>query len=122
MSTQTIERIETMDDAIKLANEINRMDAALKQKKELLKSFVQANGKVVETDKEIWGFNPTVSWSFNAESLKRFCEGLVVDGINPWNHLSISAAELKKLGYGEQALKRYATRKDSRKFGSKVKK
>lgn len=108
------------EEAVNLANEINRLEAITKKMKDDLKSFVEQNGPV-ETQTEVWGYTEAVSYSFNGVQLKTVAENLVLDGHNPWELLSISASNLKKTGWNESYLETLGQKKITRRFGSKKK-
>lgn len=113
--------IQTLEEAVQLANEIERLEATLKQMKEELKAFVETHGEV-STDDKVWAFSESISWQFDANSLKEFCKLLVESGKNPWEILSISAYEIKKLekeGFSEDVLGMYAKPKITKRFGGK---
>lgn len=110
----------TLEDAIKLANEINRLEAVIKKMKDDLKAFVQTNGSF-ETESEVWGYSEAISYTFNGEQLKAVAENLVLEGHNPWELLSISATNLKKTGWTESVLESLGQKKITKRFGSKKK-
>ncbi|GAB7386638.1 hypothetical protein BSNK01_04740 [Bacillaceae bacterium] len=113
-----MEKTLTKEEAVKIANEIQRLEAILQEMKEQLKAYVRQNG-ALETESEKWDFYPSVQWEFTPESLREFCEGLIIEGKNPWEYLGFSASALKKLGYGEEVLLKYAERKETRRFLAK---
>ncbi len=111
-------QIETLAEAIKTANEIERLEGALKVMKDALKKFVEDNG-AVDTGEKTWDFTESISWKFTPEKLKEFSRDLVVEGINPWALLSIGSKEIKETGLTEEALLEYAQRKVTKKFSSR---
>lgn len=116
----SVETIHTIDEAIELAGEIERAEAALKQMKDQLKAFVDENGSV-ETSDKVWDYNVSVSWKFDGESLKRMSQDMALDGLNPWEMLSLPSSSLKKLGWSEDVLSQYGTKKETRRFASRKK-
>jgi len=91
------EEVKSMDHAINLGKEIERVEAALKAMKAELKAFVDVNGPV-DTGDVIWDYSISASWSFNEEGLKELAQNMVLEGVNPWKVLNITASNLKKLG------------------------
>lgn len=120
MATATVKKIETLEEAVALANEIERAEAAVKQMKESLKAFVEDNGPV-ETSDKVWDYNTSVSWKFGGESLKQMAQDIALEGFNPWDLLTLSSASLKKLGWGEEILSQYGTKKETNRFSSRKK-
>ncbi|WP_067728840.1 hypothetical protein [Oceanobacillus damuensis] len=114
------EAIESFDDAIQLANEINRLEAALKQMKEELKNFVRDHGEV-DTGEETWNFYESVSWRFSDMELKEVAREMALDGIDPWSMLNISKTNINKLGWEEQRLSKLGTKKVTQRFTSRKK-
>ena len=110
--------IQNMNEAIKIANEIERHEGALKQMKEALKEFVEANGPV-DTGEKTWNFSESVSWNFEPSKLKELAGDIFLNGHNPWALLSIGIKELAKTGFTEAELRQYGTPKVTKRFGSK---
>lgn len=113
-------KIETMNEAIKLANEVERIEAVLKVMKDQMKAYVQKNGPI-ETDSVIWDFNESVSYSFNPDQLKNIAENIVLEGKNPWALLSISSSNLKKLGWSDTFINQLGQKKITKRFISRKK-
>lgn len=80
---KVIERVDTVEEAVQLANEIERLETILKTMKEQLKAYVDQNGPV-ETQDKIWDYAVSASWKFEAESLKELAQSIAVEGENPW--------------------------------------
>lgn len=118
MATSIVEEIETLEEAVKLANEIERAEAAVKQMKEQLKAFVKENGDVETIDK-VWGFSSSVSWKFEGDALKQLSQDIVLEGHNPWDMLTLPKDSLNKLGWGEDVLSQYGTKKETNRFSSR---
>ncbi|MFZ7947192.1 MULTISPECIES: hypothetical protein [Bacillaceae] len=118
-ANKVIENGMTKEGAVKLANEIERIEAAAKLMKTDLRKFVEQNGPV-ETADTIWDINEAVSYKFDASQLKNIAQHIALGGDNPWDYLGINATNLKKLGWDEAFLanlgkktivKRFASRK-----------
>lgn len=113
-------KIETMNEAINLANEVERIEAVLKVMKDQMKAYVQKNGPI-ETESVIWDFNESVSYSFNPDQLKNIAENIVLEGENPWALLSISSSNLKKLGWSDSFINQLGQKKITKRFISRKK-
>lgn len=109
-----------VEQAVQLANEIERAEAALKSMKQQLKSFVDDNGPV-ETQDKVWDYSLSTSWRFEPESLKEMAQGIALEGMNPWELLTLTAPSLKRLDWSEEALARYGQKKETRRFTSRKK-
>ncbi|WP_028987573.1 hypothetical protein [Thermicanus aegyptius] len=108
-------------EAIKIAEEIERLEAVLKAKKEQLKLFVKQVSPIEAGDK-VWDFYPSVSWEFTPEKLKEMAKDIAIEGENPWEYLTIPASSLKKLGWGEDVLSHYGKKKETLRFESRSRK
>lgn len=115
--TTTIQTL-TEDQAIQLALEIERVEAALKQMKANLKAYVDEQGPLQAGDK-VWGYSSTTSWVFGADSLKELAVAITAEGKNAWEFLNLPAASIKKLGWEDAALSQYGTLKESKRFDSR---
>ncbi|MBY9079543.1 hypothetical protein KIH86_03860 [Paenibacillus sp. HN-1] len=111
-------KVLTAEEAVKVAGEVERLEAAVKQLKADLKVYVDQNGSLQAGDK-IWGYSTTSSWDFDPQRLRELAMGIAVEGKNPWELLSLPADSLKKLGWDEAALLKYGTKKENKRFGSK---
>ncbi|MCF6094539.1 hypothetical protein L1765_11250 [Microaerobacter geothermalis] len=118
MATQILEKIETAEEAIQLANEAERLEAVLKSIKDKLKSYVDNHGPIMTADK-VWDYTVSTSWRFESSSLKEMAQDMVLDGINPWEILTVTSANLKKIGWGEEILSKYGQKKETRRFDSR---
>lgn len=108
----------THEEAVVLANEIERLEAVVKAAKGLLKEFVEQNGPV-ETSYERWDFIHAESWSFNKGATKDIAKRLASDGVNPWDFLSFAAKDLKRIGWEDQELSQYGQVKTVKRFTSR---
>ena len=121
MSTATEiqeQKLQSQEDAVQLANEINRLEAALKQMKDSLKAYVQVYGSV-DTGEEVWDFYQSVSWKFDRNHLKELAGEMAMEGIDPWEMLNISKANINKLGWDEQRISQLGTKKVTQRFTSR---
>jgi len=108
--------IKTAEEAVKLAQEIERLEGVVKAMKETLKKYVEETGQPVETVDQVWWWVESESWKFTPEKLKELCQELVIEGINPWELLTITAANLKKTGWSDEALSRFGEKRVTKSF------
>lgn len=114
--------VATPEEAVELANEINRMEAAVKLMKEELKTYVNQHGPI-DTGQEVWNYYPSVSWSFDKDGLKELARNMALEGFDPWEFLSVSKTNLNKLGWEDGYLEQLGKKKVTRRFTSrKIKK
>lgn len=113
-------KIESAEEAIRVANEVERLEAVIKVMKDQMKAYVDKNGPI-ETDSVVWDYNESASFSFTADQLKRVAENIVLEGKNPWELMSISASNLKKLGWEESFVEALGTKKTTKRFNSRKK-
>ena len=120
MVTSTLDKALTQDEAVKMANEVERLEAVLKSMKEKLKAYVDQHG-ALETNEKVWDYSISVSWEFNPELIKEMAQDIAIDGKNPWQFLTIPTGNVKSLGWSEGVLMSYGKKKETRKFNSKKK-
>lgn len=113
-----LKNVLSQEEAVKLALEIERHEAAIKQMKDRLKEYVSANGRLTAGDKT-WDFYPVESWKFEPVKLKELAMGIAMDGKDPWEYLSLSASALKSLGMTDAELSEYGTKKVTKRFESR---
>lgn len=118
-TVKTLTKISTIQEAISIANEIERHEAALKQMKDLLKGFVEKTGLPVETGEKIWDFSVNTSWEFSPDNLKALASEIFLMGYNPWDFLDLGSKSISKLNLAEDVLKQYGKPKDSKRFASR---
>ncbi|MDT3417140.1 di/tripeptidase [Brevibacillus aydinogluensis] len=96
--------------AIVLAKEIERTEAALKQMKEQLKAYVEEHGPL-NTGECTWDFYPRCEWKFEPDKLKKMMQDAFIElGINPFEYLKPNTTSLKKLKWGDDKLAQYGKR------------
>lgn len=115
-----IDAIMTVEEAVQLANEIERVEAAAKIMKDKLKKFVEINGPV-ETSDKVWDLSEAVSYKFDSEQLKMVAQNIALEGKNPWDYLGITASNLNKLGWSEDFLLTIGKKSTSTRFSSRKK-
>ncbi len=111
-------KIESREEAIRVANEVERLEAVIKVMKDQMRTYVDKNGPI-ETDTVVWDYNESCSFSFTADEMKKVAENIVLEGKNPWELMSISAANFKKLGWEESYIETLGTKKPIKRFNSK---
>ena len=111
--------IKSYQEAIDLANEIERYEAAVKQMKEALKAFVEKVGLPVDTGEKIWDFSSSESWSFSPENLKALASEILLMGFNPWEYLDLGSRAISKLNLTQDVLGQYGKAKTTKRFASK---
>ncbi|MFS0783482.1 hypothetical protein [Bacillus sp. 1P06AnD] len=123
MMNNTNQKVEKMqvEDAVAIAQQLERYEQAVKQMKEKLKAYVELNGPI-EANGKVWDhFVSASTWEFSAERLKILAGMIAVDGLNPFDYLSISAKDLKRLNYSDQMLSQYGSQKTGNKSFRSVK-
>ncbi|WP_019156930.1 hypothetical protein [Robertmurraya massiliosenegalensis] len=110
----------TLEDAQALAEKIAYLDAGLKKMKEHLKLYVELNG-AVEAGDVVWDKFPSQSYKWATEAKRSFAEMIAIEGKNPWEYLSFTASDQKKLGWGENVISQYAEVRINHSFKSKKK-
>ncbi|OUM87870.1 MAG: hypothetical protein BAA01_12020 [Bacillus thermozeamaize] len=121
MTVAMMTEIQTAEEAVKVAQEIERLEAVVKAMKESLKRYVEETGKPVETVDQVWWWVESESWKFTPEKLKELCQELAIEGVNPWELLGITAANLKKTGWSDQALSSFGEKRVTRSFRARKK-
>ncbi|MGE7921210.1 hypothetical protein ACQKM9_20060 [Viridibacillus sp. NPDC093762] len=104
--------------AIKLAKEIERLEATVKCMKDNFKTFVKEYG-AVETDFERWDFYPSVSWAFDKENTKEIARTLILEGTDPWELIKFAPKDLISQGWNEESLAQFGSKKVTNRFTSR---
>lgn len=97
-ATPELERALAAGRAAALTKEIERLKTALKLSQDELKKIVdeQFEGSL-RLGEEIWGKFPSVSWKGSAEAVKMLCAALAIDKVDPYEYISITESNLKKI-------------------------
>lgn len=113
----TLVKTMTEEQARELANEIIRLEATVKAMKAELKKYVEENGALNDGE-NVWNIQETVSWRFNADTVQRFMNSLVIDGYtdNPYELVSFSKPKLDKLGLDDSYIEQFAEKRVSKRF------
>jgi len=101
--------------ATKLAREVIRLEAALSDYKDHLKTWVKTNGDV-SVDDSVFTFIPLSSWHFSDAKLRELCTELENRSIDYWQYLSMTAAQLKKAGLSDDEVSMFGTRRETKTF------
>ncbi|SOC22021.1 hypothetical protein SAMN05880501_113111 [Ureibacillus xyleni] len=109
--------IENLEQAQQVANEIAQLEATIKLMKDSLKSFVDVYG-VVQAGGVEWGYKESVSWKIEPDHMKEFMQWVALEGLNPFEMMTVSATSLKKLAWPEDTLTRIASKKATKSFRS----
>lgn len=113
----TLVKTMTEEQARELANEIIRLEATVKAMKAELKKYVEENGALNDGE-NVWNIQETVSWRFNADTVQRFMNSLVIDGYtdNPYELVSFSKPKLDKLGLDDSYIEQFAEKRVSKRL------
>jgi hypothetical protein len=123
MTTATFPtQITTPEEAVRVAQEIERLEAVVAAMKNTLKKYVEETGQPVETVDQVWNKWPTESWEFTPEKLKELCQEIAIEGHNPWELLSLTKSNLEKIGWTDEALSRFGKKKISYRFDKRKRK
>lgn len=117
--TTVVTQITTIQEAITIANEIERYEGAVKQMKDMLKAFVEKTGLPVDTGEKVWDFATSESWSFSPDNLKALASEILLTGHNPWEYLDLGSKAITKLNITAATLSQYGTAKTSKRFASR---
>ncbi len=118
-NVQTTVKIKTIQEAIAMANEVERHEAALKQMKDALKTFVEESGLPIDTGEKIWDLSLSESWSFEPDNLKALASEILLMGYNPWEYLDLGSKAIDKLNLTKDMLKQYGSSKTTKRFAGK---
>ncbi|WPX08123.1 RecB family exonuclease [Anaerocellum danielii] len=99
--------INTVDEAKRLAKEIEELESVLELKKELLRNFVEEYGEIT-TDTSVWKLTIVNNWDFDTKKVFDFIQSL---GKDPLQYLNCTLTNLKKLKLTEQDLEKLGTKK-----------
>jgi len=102
-------------DATKVAAEVIRLESALGDMKDKLKIWARDNGDIAVGD-SAYSFVPSTSWSIGSDKLYDLCAELHDAGIDVFQYLTLTAANLKKLEVGDDRLEAYGKKKTTQTF------
>ena len=107
--------IKNDGDARAVGAEVIRLEAALGMMKDQLKAWVKQNGDVI-IDDSAFSYVPSCSWNIEPEMLYELCAQLHDEGVNVFEYLTLTAANLKKIGISEERVKLFGKKKVSKNF------
>ena len=58
----------------------------------------------VDTGDVIWDYTLSASWHFDEKGMKELAQNMVLEGVNPWKMLNITASNLKKIGWDDAVI------------------
>ncbi|ADQ06180.1 conserved hypothetical protein [Caldicellulosiruptor hydrothermalis 108] len=99
--------VNTTEDAIKLAREIEELEALLELKKEMLRDYIEEYGEI-QTEANLWKLTVVNNWDFDTRKVYDYIQSL---GKDPLQFLNCTLTNLKKLKIPEQELERLGTKK-----------
>lgn len=108
-------KLDDRADAERVAAEVIRLEAAMDDMKDKLKAWAKENGDIAVGD-AAFSFVPSVSWSIGADKLYELCAELHDAGVDVFQYLTLTAANLKKLGVGDDKLAIFGKKKVSKTF------
>jgi len=108
-------RVDDRTDAERVAAEVIRLEAALSAMKDKLKAWAKEHGGIAVGD-STFDFVPSVSWNIGAEKLYELCSELHDNGIDVFQYLTLTAANLKKIGMTDDQLAAYGKQKTTKTF------
>ena len=53
--------------------------------------------------------------------MKELAQNMVLEGVNPWKMLNITASNLKKMGWDDAVIEKMGEKKETRRFASRKK-
>lgn len=109
-----------LEDAVALAQQLERYEQAVKLLKNKLKAYVELNGPV-QANGKVWDFFQNNSWDIKGDGLKQLAGMMVIEQKNPFDYLTVSANSLKTLGYSDELLSNYGQKKTGNKTFRSVK-
>lgn len=111
--------IKTAEEAVAVAEELNRMEAVVNQLKTNLKAYVDKNGEV-QAGNTVWKYSESVSWKIKPKKFPEVMKSIILQlEVDPWEMVSLPKTALNKLGWDEDVLMKYATKKITNRFGAK---
>lgn len=109
-------KIDDEVDAQRVAAEVIRLESATAEMKEHLKAWAKEHGAIAVGDSS-FDFVPSVSWNIDAEKLYELCSELHDRGLDVFQYLPLTAANLKKMGVTDAQLQLYGKQKATKNFG-----
>ena len=108
-------KIDDEVDAQRVAAEVIRLESATSEMKEHLKAWAKEHGAIAIGDSS-FEFVPSISWNIDAEKLYDLCSELHDRGLDVFQYLTLTAANLKKMGVTDAQLQLYGKQKTTKTF------
>lgn len=108
-------KIDDEVDAQRVAAEVIRLESATSEMKEYLKAWAKEHGAIAVGDSR-FDFVSSVSWNIDAEKLYELCSELHDRGLDVFQYLTLTAANLKKMGVTDAQLQLYGKQKTTKTF------
>lgn len=108
--------VNCQEQALQVAENVLRLEAAVTAMKEQLKAWVKETNKPVRIEGGEFRFVPSTTWNFGSEGLQCLCDRITSEGLDCWQYLTVGATQLKKLDLPDSELKLYGTKKISEAF------
>ncbi|WP_418626676.1 PD-(D/E)XK nuclease family protein [Anaerosinus sp.] len=108
-------KIDDEVDAQRVAAEVIRLESATSEMKEHLKAWAKEHGAIAVGDSS-FEFVPSISWNIDAEKLYELCSELHDRGLDVFQYLTLTAANLKKMGVTDAQLQLYGKQKTTKTF------
>lgn len=108
-------KIDDELDAQRVAAEVIRLESATSELKEHLKAWAKEHGAIAVGDSR-FDFVSSVSWNIDAEKLYELCSDLHDSGMDVFQYLTLTAANLKKMGVTDAQLQLYGQQKTTKTF------
>jgi len=99
--------VNTIEDAVRLAKEIEELEATLELKKEMLRNYIEEFGDVA-TDTATWKLTTVNNWDFDVRKVFEYIQDL---GKDPLQYLNCTLTNIKRLKLPEQELEKLGTKK-----------
>lgn len=94
--------VNTTEDAVKLAREIEELEVLLELKKEMLRDYIEEYGEI-QTEANVWKLTVVNNWDFDVKKVYDYIRNL---GKDPLEFLNCTFTSLKRLKLSEQELEK----------------
>ena len=112
---ETNEMTKEMAEIMEIAQNLERYENAVKQMKAKLKAHVELHGPI-RVNGKVWDlFESAPKWVFAPAKLRELAVEMTVTQKNPWEFLSLTSNDIKKLGFSEDVLSKYGTKQSGNK-------
>lgn len=120
MSRTIHDKIMAEAEAKEIVLELALVSATAKKLQDQLRNYVKEFGELV-VNGQVWGYSDSVSWEFTAEQMEILFENFAVEGINPYDMVSITNKKFTGVGYTDQDILAFgAKKKITSRFGPRT--